>query len=107
MKLWTRARLGCADGPDAVSRTSTVLGLVMLIGVVAPDMRGSALYGDFVPTSARATAEAVVAVSGWILLRLARGLRKRKRAEWRIAVVVCTVVATADLVRAERRRSKQ
>ncbi len=75
----------------------------MLLGVVAPDMRGSALYGDFVPTPARATAEAVVAVSGWILLRLARGLRKRKRAEWRIAVVVCTVVTTADLVRAERR----
>ncbi len=75
----------------------------MLVGVVAPDMRGSALYGDFVPVSARATAEAVVAVSGWILLRLARGLRKRKRAEWRIAVFVCTVVMTADLVRAERR----
>ena len=92
-----------AHSPDIVSRTSTVLGLIMLFGIVVPDMRGSALYNDFVPTPARATAEALVAVSGWMLLRLARGLRKRKRTEWRIAVVVCAVVTTADLVRAERR----
>ena len=90
--------------PDLVSTASVLVGLLMLIGVIAPDrFRTSALYTDVVPMPARATAEAVVAVSGWILLRLARGLRKRKRAEWRIAVGVCVAVMAADLLRAERR----
>src|SRR5690242_16190482 len=97
-------RLAALLRPEVISTAAILVGVVMLVGVLAPDrFRTSALYADVVPMPARATAEAVVAVSGWILLRLARGLRKRKRAEWRIAVCVCVAVLAADLLRAERR----
>ena len=96
-------RLRALLRPELVSTASVLVGLLMLVGVIAPDrFRSTALYTDVVPMPARATAEAVVAVSGWILLRLARGLRKRKRSEWRIAVGVCAAVVAADLLRAER-----
>src|SRR5690242_20201183 len=90
--------------PVAVGRTATVLG-----GLCLPDAfsrRTAPLLDWFtplLPVPARLTAQAVVTVSGLLLLRVAAGLRRRKRAEWRIAVFICAVMTVAHLVRGERR----
>src|SRR6478672_1897753 len=90
--------------PLFTSRIAAVLGLASLVHVLFPQ-RWHLLtaFTPVLPPAAKASAEAVIAVSGLLLLRVAAGLRKRKRAEWRIAVVLCVAMTVADLVRDERR----
>jgi lysyl-tRNA synthetase class 2 len=61
------------------------------------------VFTPILPAPARAATDAVVVVSGLLMLRIASGLRRRKRAEWHLAVVVCVVLIVADLMRDERR----
>jgi lysylphosphatidylglycerol synthetase-like protein (DUF2156 family) len=90
--------------PRVISSVAVVLGLMLIAELLVPHRwRAAPLAAAFVPEPARATAEAVVLVSGWLLLRIARGLRKRKRTEWRVAIAVCVAVIAADLLRSERR----
>jgi lysyl-tRNA synthetase class 2 len=98
------ARVAYLDrAPLFTSWIAAVLGLVSLVHVLFPQ-RWHLLtaFTPVLPPAAKASAEAVIAVSGLLLLRVAAGLRKRKRAEWRIAVVLCGAMAVADLVRDER-----
>ncbi len=55
-----------------------------------------------IPIPASAAATAVVAVSGFVLLRVAAGLRKRKRRAWQIAVLATVLMTVAHLFRNER-----
>jgi lysyl-tRNA synthetase class 2 len=50
-----------------------------------------------------AAADAVVAVAGLMLLRIAAGLRKRKRIAWWLALAACAAITVGELVREERR----
>ena len=90
--------------PAAAGRMATVLGGLCLLDAFA--RRTTPLLDWFtplLPVPARLTAQAVVTVSGLLLLRVAAGLRRRKRAEWQIAVFICAVMTVAHLVRGERR----
>jgi lysyl-tRNA synthetase class 2 len=103
----SRAPAGLAfldRAPLFTSRVAVVLGLASLVHVLFPQRwHLLSAFTPVLPPAARASAEAVIAVSGLLLLRVAAGLRKRKRAEWRIAVILCVAMAIADLVRDERR----
>jgi lysyl-tRNA synthetase, class II len=93
-----------ARAPRFISAAAVVVGLALVADVAMPERwRSVRLLGAFLPDPARATAEAVVLVCGLLLLRVARGLGKHKRAEWRVAVALCVAVIAADLLRAERR----
>ncbi|GAB2458505.1 phosphatidylglycerol lysyltransferase domain-containing protein [Jatrophihabitans fulvus] len=87
------------DIPRRVGDAAVLVGLFTLVGVVLPAHDESMI----VPLPVATTATAFAAVSGAVLLRIARGLRKRKRGEWRVAVVACAVVAAAATLRADRR----
>src|SRR5664279_6132892 len=92
-----------ARAPVFVSRVAAVLGLLTVTDALWPHRRLMNALGTFLPTPARATAEALVVVSGVLLLRVAAGLRRRKRGEWLIAVLICVVLTAANLVREDRR----
>ena len=86
--------------PRLIAAIATTLGVLSLIDAFWG--RGRRLLhavSSVVPTPASATATAVVAVSGVLLLRIAAGLRKRKRAEWRLAVAICLALTVAHVVR--------
>lgn len=90
--------------PVLVSRIATLLGLLALLDAMFP-RRLSALYDvtKVMPMPARTTADALVLVSGVLLLRIAHGLRQRKRGEWQVAVLLCVMMLVADLAGGERR----
>src|SRR5664279_4872362 len=92
-----------ARAPVFVSRVAAVLGLLTVTDALWPHRRLINALGTFLPTPARATAEALVVVSGVLLLRIAAGLRRRKRGEWQIAVLICVVLTAANLVGEDRR----
>ncbi len=95
----------CLDhGAVLVSRIAAVLGVLSLMDAFWPH-RFRMLYAltSVLPAPANAAAGAVVAVSGVLLLRIARGLRKRKRGEWQLAVLICAVTTIANLARDDRR----
>jgi lysyl-tRNA synthetase class 2 len=98
-----RARL-VASAPRTTSAISTVLGLVCFVDVAWPHhWRVLSALDPLPPGPARATIEALVAVCALGLLRVASGLRRRKRAAWAIAVVACVAIAGLDLLRVENR----
>ncbi len=98
-----RSRYSAAT-PRVVGLVAAALGAVSVISGLWPQ-RWHALYQftTVLPAPATATADALVVVSGVLLMRVAAGLRKRKRAEWRIAVVICVILTVASLLRDERR----
>jgi lysyl-tRNA synthetase class 2 len=91
-------------GPAAIGLTSALLGILCVL-----DAFGRRTHADLdwftpvLPPPVRGTAQAVVTVSGLVLLRVAAGLRRRKRAEWLVALVICAVMTVAHLIRGERR----
>lgn len=90
--------------PRLTARIAALLGILALANALL--RRPSHLLSVFdpiLPAPARATAEAAVAVSGLLLLRIAAGLRKRKRTAWQLAVAACLAMAAADLLSDERR----
>ena len=90
--------------PSTLSRIAALVGIVCMIDGVWPHhWRVLSAFSPMLPRPARAAAAATVAVAGLLLLWIASGLRRRKRAAWLIAVVACVAIATADLVRPERR----
>jgi lysyl-tRNA synthetase class 2 len=97
-RSWRAGYLAAA--PRLLARVATLVGLVCLVDVVWPHhWRLLSALDPVLPSAARAPATAVVAVSGVLLLRIAAGLRKRKRLAWRIAVGACTAISVTDLVR--------
>jgi lysyl-tRNA synthetase class 2 len=90
--------------PRVISRVAALLGAISLLDGLWPhSWRVLWALNPILSARAGAGASAVVAVAGLLLLRVARGLRLRKRMAWRIAVVACGGIALADLLRAERR----
>jgi lysyl-tRNA synthetase class 2 len=90
--------------PRLLSRVAALVGLfVMVGGLWEHPWRMFTMVSFITPETARATVDAVVVVSGLLLLRIAAGLRKRKRAAWQLAVVACAAIIAADVVRPERR----
>ena len=102
---WQRLKAGyLARAPRIVAGIAWVLGVFVLLDALWADerVRVHALT-KIIPIPATAAAAAVTAISGLLLLRIAAGLRKRKRREWIAAVAITLVMTVAHLVRAERR----
>ncbi len=101
--LRRRARL-LVVAPTLTSRIATVLGLFALVDALWPHHWSMlSAFDPIVPGRTRAAVEATATVSALILLRVAAGLRKRKRAAWRLAVFAGSVIVVADLVRDQER----
>jgi lysyl-tRNA synthetase class 2 len=89
--------------PKILSAVAALVGLLTLTDAFAPGERGRVhALTQVIPIPASAAAAAVTAVSGLILLRVAAGLRKRKRRAWRIAVGVTVLMAAGHIVKAHR-----
>ncbi len=102
---WDRFGAGfLRQAPGLAAGIATLLGVLTIIDglFVGQRFRVHAIT-RVIPVPASATATAVVLVSGLLLLRLAAGLRKRKRRAWRAAVIVSALLVVAHLFRAERR----
>src|SRR5262249_28276873 len=90
--------------PRLTAAIATLLGLATLAEALLPRQRDQLQdMVPVVPVPASETAAAVVAVSGLLLLWLARGLRRRKRRAWQAAVVLSAVRSTAFLIHDEPR----
>ena len=102
---WQRLKAGyLAHAPRIVAGIAWVLGVFVLLDALWADERGRVhSLTKIIPIPATAAAAAVTAISGLLLLRIAAGLRKRKRREWLAAVAITLIMTVAHLVRAERR----
>jgi lysyl-tRNA synthetase, class II len=93
--------------PVSSRRTATIvatltwlLGALTVISAVLPAQRERVHeLVQLIPTPASATATAVAATLGTLLLYLAGGLRRRKRRAWRAAVVVTVIVAASHVLK--------
>ena len=93
-----------ARAPRIIAVIATLLGLATLAEAVLPHQRGHVHdVVPVVPVPASAAAAAVVAVSGLLLLRVATGLRKRKRRAWQAAVVLTVAMTLAHAFGDDRR----
>jgi lysyl-tRNA synthetase, class II len=89
--------------PSAVAVFAVLIGFGALVDAAIPRERGRVhAITQVIPVPASAAATAVVAVSGLILLRIAAGLRRRKRRAWQVAVVVSSVTVATDVLKAHR-----
>lgn len=85
-----------------IAASTWLLGLLTVVSAVLPGQRDRVHYLTKiigVPTEASATATAVAATLGLLLIWLAYGLRRRKRRAWRAAVVVTAVVALSHIAK--------
>ena len=90
--------------PRLIATISMLLGIVTLLDAFMPKRREFIhRFTQVVPIPASSAAIAVIAVSGLLLLRISRGLRKCKRREWRAAVVITAVMTAAHVLRDDRR----
>ncbi len=90
--------------PGLISTIALLLGLLTVVDALFVGQRFRVhVITQVIPVPASAAATAVVLVSGLLLLRLAAGLRKRKRRAWRAAVLVTAAIVLAHLFRDERR----
>jgi lysyl-tRNA synthetase class 2 len=89
--------------PRIIAGLATVMGLLTLVDVLVPDERGHvhAITG-LLPVPATSAATAVTAVAGFLLLRVAAGLRMRKRIAWRGAVAITAVLAVAHILKGHK-----
>lgn len=97
-----RWRVSPARTASVIATLTWLLGLLTVVSALVPGQRGRVRYLTKIvglPTEASATATAVVATLGILLLSLAHGLRRRKQRAWRAAVVVSAVVAVSHLVK--------
>lgn len=102
---WSRLRAGyLRRAPNLIATIATLLGLLTLIDAVwVHERQRLHTITRILPVPAHAAAAAVLAVSGLLLLRVAAGLRKRKRLAWRVGVVTTFAMTVATLVREQRR----
>ncbi|HEY3736855.1 MAG TPA: phosphatidylglycerol lysyltransferase domain-containing protein [Jatrophihabitans sp.] len=104
-----RARQGLRSAylrraPQTVATVATVLGLLTVVDALfAGDRHHARDIPRVLPVPASATATAVTFVAGLLLLRVAAGLRKRKRLAWRVSTAAASAMSIAPLFRAERR----
>jgi lysylphosphatidylglycerol synthetase-like protein (DUF2156 family) len=91
------------QAPRIIAGLATVMGLLTSVDVVMPDerVRVHAITG-LLPVPATSAATAVTAVAGFLLLRVAAGLRRRKRIAWRGAVVITAVLAVAHVLKGHK-----
>jgi lysyl-tRNA synthetase, class II len=101
LQRWRATYLRVA--PGLIASISALMGLLTLLDVfwVSQRVRIHTLT-RVIPIPASAAAAAVGAVSGFLLLRVAAGLRKRKRVAWQIAVGAAFVMTVAHVVRGFR-----
>lgn len=96
--------LYAANAPRIIASIAAILGLLTLVEALLADQRHRVhAIAQVIPVPASAAAAAVIFVSGVLLLRLAAGLRKRKRLAWQLAVAITFVMTVAHVIRAERR----
>lgn len=99
MRRSRRSRLWLAylsHAPQFIATVATVLGLATFAEALLPHERDRVQdVIPVVPIPGSAPAAAVVAVSGLLLLRVAWGLRKRKRQAWQVAVVLTVMMTLA------------
>ena len=101
---WSRRLAGAwawylARAPRLAAAMATLLGVAILAEALLPHQRARLhRMVPVVPVPASPTAAAVIAVSGLLLLRVAGGLRRRKRRAWQAAVAVCLAMSLAHLL---------
>src|SRR5439155_1955235 len=83
-----------------VAALTWLLGALTIASALLPEQR-ERLHEltQFVPTPAAATATAVSAALGVLMLYLAGGLHRRKRRAWRAAVIVTVVLAASHVLK--------
>ena len=92
-----------ARAPRILATVSLLLGILSLIDALLPRERGRVhRITQVIPIPASAAAAAITAVSGLLLLRVAAGLRKRKRRAWRIAVGIAAITVIAHVLKGLR-----
>jgi lysyl-tRNA synthetase, class II len=90
--------------PRLTAFIALLLGLATLAEALLPRQRDQVHdMVPVVPVPASATAAAVVALTGLLLLYLARGLRRRKRRAWQAAVLLSALRSAAFLIHDEPR----
>ena len=102
---WTRFRDGyLRRAPSLIATVAALSGLLTLVDAIFVAAR-QRVHGitKIIPVPENATATAIVFVSGLLLLRLAAGLRKRKRLAWMVSVAVTLAMTLAFFFREERR----
>jgi lysyl-tRNA synthetase class 2 len=102
---WQGLRRGYLQrAPGLIAGIALLLGVLTLIDAlfVGQRFRVHAIT-RVIPVPASAAATAVVFVSGLLLMRLAAGLRKRKRRAWRAALLASGALTVAHAFRAESR----
>src|SRR5579875_2196130 len=102
---WARMRSLYLDrAAGLLSALALVLGLLTIVDALFTGQRGRVhTLTQIIPVPASAGATAVVFVTGIVLLRLAAGLRKRKRAAWQAAVLATFGMTMAHFLRGDRR----
>lgn len=90
--------------PNIIATIALLLGLLTILDVLMPDERHRIhALTRIIPVPASAAATAVVAVFGLLLLRVAAGLRKRKRLAWQVGVLAALAMTVAHVFRDDRR----
>jgi lysyl-tRNA synthetase class 2 len=102
---WARLRAGYLErAAGMLAALALVLGLLTIVDALFTGQRGRVhALTQIIPVPASAAATAVVFVTGIVLLRLAAGLRKRKRAAWQAAVLATFGMTVAHFLRGDRR----
>jgi hypothetical protein len=99
-----RLRAGyLARSPRIIAAFAALVGLLTLIGAVWSSERDRVrAITDLLGIPATSAAAAVSAVAGLLLMRLAAGLRKRKRRAWRASVAVTAVLVAAHVLKGHK-----
>jgi lysyl-tRNA synthetase class 2 len=83
-----------------VATLTWLLGVLTVASALMPAQRVRVhALTQVIPTPASATATAIAATLGVLLLYLSGGLRRRKRRAWRAAIVVTVVVAASHVLK--------
>jgi lysyl-tRNA synthetase class 2 len=89
--------------PRFIAAFAALVGLLTLIGAVWPSERDRVrAITDLLGIPATSAAAAVSAVAGLLLMRLAAGLRKRKRRAWRASVAVTVILVAAHVLKGHK-----
>ena len=89
---------------SVLGNVAAATGVICLLDVIWPHhWRFLTAVTPILPTAAKPAASAVAVVASLVLLRLATGLRRGRRAAWRLAILSCAAIAAADLGRSDRR----
>ncbi len=86
--------------PVLVAFLTAFYGVHSIVVALRPDNDdGWQSLQDFIPLPASASAVAITAASGLLLVFLAHGLYRRKRRAWRLAVALCAFLMVAHVVK--------